>query len=584
MTLRFYSLSVCMSVIVAGMSLTSCVEEGYDFNDISYEVTVGADGLTIPLGVIEKVTLDSLLSGEINQLEKDENGFYTVRYDGDFGYTSDAVSVDPIDDMIPPLDPYTFMLTDLPNLTTGHLLTGESNEINLVCDIQRSIDVPAEVKKIDYLNVSTLYGDEVEVALNVTVTQSPVSTILLKDARIILPSFIDAVHPNLTSEGVIELGDVLIAGTGTSNVGKMGIRGLKNLTLEANKVEVDEQLKFTGSAYVAAGATVSSTDPSVVIVPEITLPAMQVTRCEGSFDVDFGLDDEPLTIDLDDLSEMLDDTDFEINLAGPVLAVDFVNSLAMPLTGTMKVKAYDLKNQVAGEVSIDGVTLAAADGQPVSTRILFTDDPSYTLDGYTLHTVPNLADLVRVVPSKIEAVVDVAPDNTQSHSFEFGRQYDFDVNYDIRLPLKFEANSQIRYNTTIDIKNAFSNVADFNATSESVSVIADIESTLPLDLTLSAIFLDADGNPTPEVVADIDGGIAGYDAATDGGESKKSSVVIGVNVQDGDLTHLSKVASLALEISAAVTGQNQGLKPEQFLKATLKVRVDNGISVDIDKL
>lgn len=88
-----------------------CNNKDYDLNNISTEITVGADGITLPLGKIEKVTLDSLL-GSVDKIATDADGNLSIRYDSVMNFKLDAVNIDPVTGIIPDIDPVVVSLSD----------------------------------------------------------------------------------------------------------------------------------------------------------------------------------------------------------------------------------------------------------------------------------------------------------------------------------------------------------------------------------------------------------------------------------------------------------------------------------------
>lgn len=76
----------------------------YNFDNISLEVTVGnTNGIIIPVGAIEPITVASLM--EESGLETDSNGYYAFNMNDSFEYTVELGTIDPIEGLIPTIDP-----------------------------------------------------------------------------------------------------------------------------------------------------------------------------------------------------------------------------------------------------------------------------------------------------------------------------------------------------------------------------------------------------------------------------------------------------------------------------------------------
>lgn len=106
------SVFAAITIACVASAVTSCIDSKYDLNNISTEITVGADGVTLPLGKIKTVTLDSLL-GDASEVVSDANGDMSIVYDSTMNFTVDAVNVDQIKNTIlPTMDPTEVSLAD----------------------------------------------------------------------------------------------------------------------------------------------------------------------------------------------------------------------------------------------------------------------------------------------------------------------------------------------------------------------------------------------------------------------------------------------------------------------------------------
>lgn len=81
---------VAVMVILAA---TACVDDGFQLDEASTQVTVGGDVTTLPLGYLEKQKLGDIINLEdVEGLKVDESGNYALVFDGD----GDEISIDGI--------------------------------------------------------------------------------------------------------------------------------------------------------------------------------------------------------------------------------------------------------------------------------------------------------------------------------------------------------------------------------------------------------------------------------------------------------------------------------------------------------
>lgn len=78
---------------VCAFAAISCVDDSFDLDNVSTEVTIGSGTTTLPLGYLEKKTIGELLGGEgVDGLVKDDLGNLSFNYSGE----GDTLSIDGI--------------------------------------------------------------------------------------------------------------------------------------------------------------------------------------------------------------------------------------------------------------------------------------------------------------------------------------------------------------------------------------------------------------------------------------------------------------------------------------------------------
>ncbi len=77
---------------ICAFALVACVDDSFNLDEVSTEVTIGGGKTTLPLGYLENKTLESLLGGDIEGLLKDEEGNLSFNYSGE-GDTIDIENI-----------------------------------------------------------------------------------------------------------------------------------------------------------------------------------------------------------------------------------------------------------------------------------------------------------------------------------------------------------------------------------------------------------------------------------------------------------------------------------------------------------
>ena len=94
--------------VSAAIAVTSCIDNAYDLDNISKEVTVGGDVVILPLGELEEKSLGELI-GDANTELVDEDGVYKIKYTGEGDtFTIDGITIDNITGLSPNIDPISF--------------------------------------------------------------------------------------------------------------------------------------------------------------------------------------------------------------------------------------------------------------------------------------------------------------------------------------------------------------------------------------------------------------------------------------------------------------------------------------------
>ncbi|MBO5972801.1 MAG: hypothetical protein J6Q07_07315, partial [Alistipes sp.] len=152
--------AACLVMVVA------CVDESFDLNEVSKEVTICTDKTTLPLGYLEGKTLEELLDGQdIEGLNIDESGNLSFSYVGE----TETIGIDGIsrEFEIPEIES-TFRVEDYPqfNLNMGSIELA-ANETITVSGFEEyedmlgySFDIPDGINMPISGSYSTVFEDD----------------------------------------------------------------------------------------------------------------------------------------------------------------------------------------------------------------------------------------------------------------------------------------------------------------------------------------------------------------------------------------------------------------------------------------
>jgi hypothetical protein len=158
------------------------------------------------------------------------------------------------------------------------------------------------------------------------------------------------------------------------------------------------------------------------------------------------------------------------------------------------------------------------------------------------------------------------------------------------LPLEFDGNLDISAETSLKGLNAtFASLADQTSMLKvgDIGLIAEFGTTIPFDIVISAELINAQGT-TEGVEAKLninDCVLKGYNPATDG-EKSISKIDLDFDLGDsGSLESLRNADGVRFKFTIYNTDSEvASLNKNQFLDGKLKLRVRDGLTVDIADL
>ena len=551
---------------------------------------VGGNMLSVPFSVLQNGVTLSLKGIDLNGSDKgavDENGVIKVSEQLTFNISHTFPSATyRLSEIADAMGRQTCEITvsaaelKIDKAACVFSLKSISSELNVTENFDYSLELPSEIKRIDRLYVETVDGGKVSASVRFSIQDSPVDEVYVDNLVITLPDMImlsgdDVVDNRIEIDGrriqTVKEGQVLLT--------EFEITGLKNLPVQDGRINIEDAVSITGRVRTIEGEIIDGLNGNVVITPIISVPDIKVVKFEGVMDVNLNDYIDTPSIDLSDLTKEL--SEISLGLIDPSISVSVSNPVGVALKGNIVMHPFDKEGRPMTDLIVEGIRIAGADdsGDAV-TRLFITPVEGATMNGHDTYCVPELLDLLRDLPSKIEFDLQIALDEEQTHSLYLDRDYDFKVDYEVDVPLKLDSSTRIGYSDDIDLGDELSDIADKNIKVETLEVELEIRSTVPLDIDLAAVLRDEAGAPVDGVDFEINGRIAGYDPAVDGKE-KVSTVSGKLRLRDGDAKWLGQVRRIHLDISGS-SSSPAGLRPEQYveIKGYLRARK---ITVDLDK-
>ena len=568
---------------------TACVDNSYDLSeDLDLTMGLGSNGLSVPMGNVEKIYLNDILSVDESVKLDAANQYYLVE-DGttNFDFTIDKVTTK----------------VDNPTLRTD---PGKpALPFNTVCEILHaagvsSIPVPADkifsgeaegTESMDF-SVSDISSD-IKAIHSVSFTPLKVSLNLewfksnaalkfdlkeLKEVEITLPSILHVVEGSVSEGWTLAEGNKLVAQSVAFNGANMkeivsfmiDQTQLKDCsTIENGELSISPEvlhIKMKGGAdFVSTGSfTMTSNDyMDVRLYIKVGTPGannktnVYVTRAKGVFDPLINPDVESIDI-ASELPDFLQDPEVRVNVSNPTLKfnvypknnvqipadVDFYATLHSIKDGQDQVSPVEFPKYTRLYKNTSNVIYFHQDAAPYDPTGLETDAPGKKVQ---TKKVDNISSLINVLPDRIE--VDLGANGADKHirvvgenEVALGQKYSQVVDYTIYVPFEFKNGVTIVYTDETDGMNE--DLKDYAA--DGIQISAEAENTIPLDLKATISAYDMNGNLIPGIQFDeVDVKAGGGTDAT----AVTTALTIKANLTDPNL--LKKLDKLEFKINAA---------------------------------
>ena len=324
---------------------------------------------------------------------------------------------------------------------------------------------------------------------------------------------------------------------------------------------------------------------------------VRISKVTGYVDYRLDTEDANRSIDIkSELPDILQDADFTLDLANPYVVLTVKTNLGIPVEGTLQLIPYydnvadDGKTQ---EISISLDPAASINETETTVFYISGSDKGVPAGGKWIEA--DIASLLADLPDRIDIKIDAGTVSGELSTVEIvdGTPYTLELAYDVVAPLEFGEDMRIAMDYTYPEDKTSDESGGNSGESGDDGLLPDIlgellnmnslglsgqvESTLPLQLTMTAVLLDSDKNviPSEPLTMEIQAGSADNPSVSD--------IDFILKLAEGaDGTDLSYI-KLNFEVSSG-NMSGEPVTTESFVQATLKAKVPGGVTVDISSL
>ena len=573
------------SVAIAAL-LGSCVREEYNLRrPLDLTLQVGGDSLSLPLGVTDRLTIDSLLGAE------SLSDILVVNEAGEYVLSLDSLSIsEDIDDV--PIQ--SFLLDSIgtlrnfdvqmsvPAASVAPQAVRKSSE--MAGNVHEEIDLDFEFDDISEVveDLQEMYFVEktrVRVLFELSGLPAQIDMSRVRPELVVhLPENFQIEDPLVDENNQIRV-ENFNAGPGRFFF-DLPLNGLdlSKTEMTDRKLHYKSVLVLSGKLFLQGdnvSARESATEVTVQSKVLYSVVDLEPSRVKGHFSL--SIPPQRLSVELGQMPDMFTSPDAVLDFARPHILINLTTNTGVAVNAHLKIVP------VYGAVPDESLTqdallqIPAGDVEHMHTYRFWLAKNNEGMPGGCLFTEMDVSEILKRMPDSLQVWVDVSSDKTQVHEYVFGKTAVLQAGIKPEVPLVFGPELNLPY------ENTFSGLGD-NIVSlldgNQMEVIAEVTNSLPLAIQIRLDLLGSDG----EVIPVCTTGEQVIRACDDRQQAQVSVVSFGFSGRD-DVLQGKEVSSLRLNCSLRSDEKSAGLpvRPTSYFQARLKAKFEGGILINANK-
>jgi len=429
-------------------------------------------------------------------------------------------------------------------------------------------DLPAEIISLD----SIILDDNATLELSVDLTNVPdLSTPLMANMTLDFPDLLRFAPGAVNARNQLIINQAFVDGKLNRTI---VIKGLHFDGKDLNgRLSINEEIGFSGNVSVQE-PTVNSTDLNsnpINVKVDVKLAGIKFKSVYGQ--VNPGIDPVTTKVELSDIPEFMKGEDVVLDISRPVIDLETQSNLEIPINATMTLTPLK-KGVTIGEAKTLTLKMPKASSSSVSKKTHYwiaPDSAGMPQNQDYRFVESDIQTLFRTVPDEIKFIVDAQASPEEQHHIDLNAIYKMKVKYDVTIPMAFGKDLMIEIRDTIS--DLDESIGDIAFSGKGLELYGNILNSIPLELELKLIPLDGDNNHINVVIpAQL------INAGAHDGSAVSSILSIKIKDPDGLMKDL-RGFELIFKATSNETVAGTPIKPDNFVKADLKVRLNGGIKI-----
>lgn len=570
------------SLLTLGFSLTGCINDDYDFDQIDATMGFGSGELEIPASSTMNIPLSDIL-------ELEEGGSVKIAANGDYLFQltgSDASSASP---MISPIvlrgNSYSNTLTlNASSAAKGTRAAG--SHLSFVSPKELMFKYNGTDAAVKSLKSAEVAG-EIELKINLTLGGLSSAITNINKVTLTLPGYLEIsrVEGNGNGVSMFNGSKITVENVSTSRNLQLIIKA-KKLDFEKQdaygKVVIDNNgsIKMDGYFDLGIEADVTRVPTSALTIgANVNVNDITLKSATGIFDPEINISSLG-DVSVTGVPDFLSEDGVRADLDNPQIILSIQND--MDAAAKVSAKVISTKNgQNLATVQLPEMHIYKTTVTPV-TKICIcrhkTAELTAQYGAANVYEVSNLATLINQhIPDHVQITdVEAKADLSQEMTIEFGRNYKVEPSYEIYAPLAFAEDAVIEYADDFDGWN--DDLDDLELSEGTyVRLTADAQNLVPATLIVEATPLGLEGTDISNLI-EVNVKKGTVKASADGVKAATSPLEIELREKvKGGLQKLDglsyKVKGKASHDGTTVTGINLNSEKHTLKLENIKVKL-----------
>ncbi|MCK9311337.1 MAG: DUF4621 domain-containing protein, partial [Bacteroidales bacterium] len=445
----------------------------------------------------------------------------------------------------------------------------DSTNLDIVID-----PLPEEIVSLD----SVILDDDAYLDINIDITDIPdLSNPLMADINLTFPLLIDFEPNTVDANNRLTINQAFTVDHDLNKASlhkRVKIKGFKFSDEDLNgKLEIHKKVKFNVGVSVV-NPTVNSTELTSNTINanvDVILSGLKFKDVYGNFDPGIAPINEEIS--LSDIPDFMKRDDVVLDVTRPVIILEAQSNLEIPIDATMtltpKIKGVEsTSNKIT--LPILKFPKAKSSFEPDTTRYWIGPLEEGKPENYQFEE-SDIQNLFKTIPDDITFFVDAQVNAEEKHHIDLNADYKMKIKYDVRVPMAFGDELRIAIRDTIS--DLDESIGELAFSGGGLEIFGEVLNSIPLQLDFTIIPMDKDNN---YIAVDSVSQIINSGAFDGTAVSSKLSL----KFEDPDGL-MKDVRGFELVFKACTNGTPAGtpIKPENYIKADLNVRLKGGISI-----